>query len=97
MITEQPNGLYCRFSTIVDCPTHYNMTFDDYVKVIHYRGDLTLEGAQKEALDIVTNYNYDFENTMGQFVPNNMTQAKFNSIYEEMHEIVNEKTGMVTT
>ncbi|CCO11308.2 putative uncharacterized protein [Carnobacterium maltaromaticum LMA28] len=64
MITEQPNGLYCRFSTITDCPTHYNMTFDDYVKVIHDRGDLTLEGAQKEALDIVTNYNYDFENTI---------------------------------
>lgn len=94
MITEQPNGLYCRFSTIVDCPTHYNMTFDDYVKVIHGRGDLTFEGAQKEALDIVTNYNYDFENTMGQFNPSNMTQEKFDLIYEEMHEKVNEKTVM---
>lgn len=97
MITEQPNGLYCRFSTITDCPTHYNMTFDDYVKVIHDRGDLTLEGAQKEALDIVTNHNYDFENTMGRFEPNNMTQEKFDSIYVEMHEAVNEKTVMVLT
>lgn len=97
MITEQPNGLYCRFSTITDCPTHYNMTFDDYVKVIHDRGDLTLEGAQKEALDIVTNHNYDFENTMGRFEPNNMTQEKFDSIYVEMHEEVNEKTVMVST
>ena len=47
MITKQPNGLYCRFSTIVDCPTHYNMT-----------------------------------------------QEKFDSIYVEMHEEVNEKTVM---
>lgn len=22
-IVKQPNGLYCRFSTVVDCPTHY--------------------------------------------------------------------------
>ena len=25
-ISKQPNGLYCRFSTIVDTITHYNMT-----------------------------------------------------------------------
>ncbi|WP_413487003.1 hypothetical protein [Carnobacterium maltaromaticum] len=95
MITEQPNGLYCRFSTITDCPTHYNMTFDDYVKVIQDGAYFDFEGAKKEALDIVTNYNYDFENTMGQFIPNNMTQEKFDLIYEAMHEEVNGKTEMV--
>ena len=97
MITEQPNGLYCIFSKVTDCPTHYNMTFDDYVKVIHDRGYLTFEAAQKEAIYIVANHNYDFENTMGQFEPNNMTQEKFDSIYVEMHEAVNEKTVMVLT
>ena len=25
-IAKQPNGLYCRFSTVVDCVTHYDMT-----------------------------------------------------------------------
>lgn len=73
------------------------MTFDDYVKVIQDGAYLDFEGAKKEALDIVTNYNYDFENTMGQFVPNNMTQEKFDSIYVEMHEAINEKTVMVLT
>lgn len=32
-IAQQPNGLYCRFSTIVDTVTHYNMTKDDYIEV----------------------------------------------------------------
>lgn len=31
-IAQQPNGLYCRFSTIVDTVTHYNMTKDDYIE-----------------------------------------------------------------
>lgn len=33
-IAKQPNGKYCRFSSVVDCPTHINMAFDDYVKVL---------------------------------------------------------------
>lgn len=36
-IAKQPNGKYCRFSSVVDCPTHINMTFEDYVKVIMER------------------------------------------------------------
>lgn len=36
-IAQQPNGLYCRFSTIVDTVTHYNMTKDDYIEVCKNR------------------------------------------------------------
>ena len=25
-ISKQPNGLYCRFSSVTDCPTAWNMT-----------------------------------------------------------------------
>lgn len=32
-IARQPNGLLCRFSTIVDCVTHYNMTEEDYIEL----------------------------------------------------------------
>lgn len=32
-IARQPNSLLCRFSTIVDCITHYNMTDDDYIEM----------------------------------------------------------------
>lgn len=31
-IARQPNGLLCRFSTTVDCITHYNMTEQDYIE-----------------------------------------------------------------
>jgi len=30
-IAQQPNGLYCRFSSVVDCLTHINMTAEDYI------------------------------------------------------------------
>ena len=31
-IARQPNGLLCRFSTVVDCVTEYNMTDEDYIE-----------------------------------------------------------------
>ena len=31
IIAKQPNGLYCRISTIIDAPTHSNMTEQDYI------------------------------------------------------------------
>lgn len=32
-VSKQPNGLYCRFSTVVDCPTVWNMTREDYINM----------------------------------------------------------------
>ena len=29
-IARQPNGLLCRFSSIVECVTHFNFTDEDY-------------------------------------------------------------------
>ena len=31
-IARQPNGLLCRWSSIVDNLTHYNMTEEDYIE-----------------------------------------------------------------
>lgn len=31
---KQPNGLYGRFSTVVDAPTHYNFTKEDLIEEI---------------------------------------------------------------
>lgn len=76
-IAKQPNGLYCRFSTIVDCPTDWNMTFDDYVKIIENRGRLKLE-AIEEANDIVQNHLKPFQEVVERFVPNNMPEEEFN-------------------
>ena len=49
-IAQQPNGLYCRFSTIVDTVTHYNMTKDDYIEVCKDR--LGKKRGEEEANDI---------------------------------------------
>ena len=41
-IAKQPNGLYCRYSDIVDNITHHNMTEEDYI-------ELCVERAKEEA------------------------------------------------
>lgn len=44
-IARQPNGLLCRWSTIVDNITHYNMTEDEYIE---YRAERAREDARNE-------------------------------------------------
>lgn len=75
-VAKQPNGLYCRFSTIVDCPTDYNLTFDDYVDVIRMRGE-SKESALEEANDIIKNHLRPFQDVINSFIPNNMTEEEF--------------------
>lgn len=57
IIAKQPNGLYCRISTIIDAPTHSNMTKQDYI-------DLCVERAKKEAESVLENYCYDFDKAL---------------------------------
>ena len=54
MICKQPNGKYCRFSSIVDAPTHINMTEENYMEVC-------AERAKAEAKDTIENYLYPFD------------------------------------
>lgn len=84
-IAKQPNGKYCRFSTVVDCPTHINMTFEDYVKVIMARGYQEWK-AREEAQDIFDNYIYDFQEVVDRFVPNNMTNKEFQECLRKMKD-----------
>lgn len=84
-IAKQPNGKYCRFSTVVDCPTHINMTFEDYVKVIMERGYQEWK-AREEAQDVIDNYLYPFKAVEEYFVPNNMTEKEFKDILKEMED-----------
>lgn len=78
-IAKQPNGLYCRFSTVVDCPTHYNMTKEDYINDC-------CRGTKEEALDILENYLYSFSEVERRFAEGNMTKKEFEQILKEMHE-----------
>ena len=79
-IAKQPNGLYCRFSSVVDCLTHYNMTKEDYLN------NITGTVANKsEGLEILNSYLKPFSDVIESFVPNNMTQEKFDKIIKELY------------
>ena len=57
IIAKQPNGLYCRISTIIDAPTYSNMTKQDYI-------DMCVEKAKEEAESVLENYCYDFDRAL---------------------------------
>lgn len=56
-IVKQPNGKYCRFSTIVDCPTDWNMTEEDHIQIC-------MEKAKEEALKTLNNIRLDFKEVL---------------------------------
>ena len=81
-IAKQPNGLYCRFSTIVDTVTHYNMTGDDYVELCKDKfGD---KYGEEEANDIVKHYLHPFNDVIESFIPNNQSVEEFNVLLKRM-------------
>lgn len=87
-VTRQPNGLLCRFSSIVDCPTHHNMTDEQYI-------EMCAERAREEAKDALENHLKPFECVKEYFIDNNMTQEEFEKILKEM-EMPEEFIGFYT-
>lgn len=79
-IAQQPNGLYCRFSTTVGCPTHYNITREDYLRNITGTVRNRLDGK-----DTLENFLHPFSEVLDRFIPNNMTQQEFDKIVQEMN------------
>ena len=82
-ISRQPNGLYCRFSTIVDCPTDWNMTEEDYI-------ELCKQKAEEEARNTLERYLRPFEWVQEYFHPNNMTNEEFKKFLEDANTPVEE-------
>ena len=76
-IVRQPNGLYCRFSTVVDCPTDWNMTEQDYI-------DMKMETAKEEAIDTLKNHVKDFSMVKDRFRPTNMTRGEWDVFLNEV-------------
>jgi len=75
-IVKQPNGLYCRFSSVVDCPTNWNMTEQDYIELCKQR-------AEEEAKEILARHLRPFERVIEDFIPNNMTPEEFRAFLGE--------------
>jgi len=80
-IAKQPNGLYCRFSTVVDTITNMNMTEEDY---INYCVERAKEEAVREAKDVLKHWIHPFEEVKNSFHPGNNTIEEFNEMLHEM-------------
>ena len=66
-VCRQPNGLLCRFSTIVDCITDYNMSEEDYI-------EMCAEKAREEARNVIKNYIRPYEWIDEYFNDSNMSK-----------------------
>lgn len=71
-ISKQPNGLYCRFSTVVDCPTHYNFTREEYLDNI--TGTVN---SFRDGKDILERHVRPFSEVVDSFAPNNWSNQAF--------------------
>lgn len=80
-IARQPNGLYCRFSTIVDCPTHINMTREDYLNNV--TGTVA---SREEGVKILERYLQPFSEVEKKFIPNNMTERAFDVLLRKVSD-----------
>ena len=76
-VCRQPNGKLCRFSTVVDSVTHYNMTDDEYI-------EMCAERAREEARYIIESGLKSYNLIDKYFRPGNMTQEEFDKIKKEM-------------
>lgn len=84
-IAKQPNGLYCRFSTVVDTITHYNMTFDDYVNDVQMGiYGRNKDDAEKEAKYTIECFLKPFQEVIDRFIPNCQTKEEFNQLLGKM-------------
>jgi len=79
-IARQPNGKICRFSTVVDCITDYNLTDDEYV-------ELCAEKAREEARNTIQHYMKPYAWVDEYFKPMNMTAEEFKKIKKEMETV----------
>lgn len=77
VICRQPNGLLCRFSTIVDTVIHYNMTDEDYI-------EMCAENARIEAREMLDRKLHSFNDMISYFRPNCDDVAVFNEKLKEM-------------
>lgn len=66
-IARQPNGLLCRFSTVVDTVTHYNMTEEEYI-------EMCAQNARESARETIDRYIQPFDRVKEYFHPNNMSK-----------------------
>ena len=80
-IARQPNGLFCRFSTVVDSVTHWNMTEQEYIDFHKERYGVFSE---QNARDTLKNHLKPFEKIKNDFIPANDSVEEFQRMLKSM-------------
>ncbi len=81
-IAKQPNGLFCRFSTIVDTVTNINMTKEDYINLC--KNEFGEVKGEQEALDVLGYYLRPFQDVLDSYTPLNDSVEEFTQRLKEM-------------
>ena len=76
---KQPNGLYGRFSTVVDCPTDYNCTKEELIED-------AVETYRQELMEDFDKCCKSFDYMVSMFYDNSMTNEEFEKIKQEMSD-----------
>lgn len=95
-LIKQPNGRYCLFSSVVDCPIYVNLTEQDYI-------DIYMEYVKRDCLDYIKQVNENpchheiYENIDKYFHPNNMDREEFDKLKLVMETPVTEEDKFIIT
>lgn len=76
-IAKQPNGLYCRFSHVVGCPTHWNLTAEDYI-------ELCKQEAEEFAKNVLEHSVVPFDRVKESTAFYEMTEEQFQQFLKEV-------------
>lgn len=76
-ISQQPNGRYCLFSTVVDTVTHWDMTTEEYIEMCAEKARINARFELKHRL-------VPFSEVKRNFLPTNDSVEDFNAILIEM-------------
>lgn len=88
IFVKQPNGLYCRYSTITDCVTDYNFTEEDVRKHLTKKYEKEIDKTIEELKLGRNEWGWDFQDVVELCeeygMPNgNMSREEFNEFIEE--------------
>lgn len=79
-IARQPNGKLCRFSTIVDTVTHWNMTEEDYIEMCAERAREDAKWRLEKHEDFIES----FDEVIKSFIPREQSSEEFLQMLREM-------------
>ena len=79
-IARQPNGLLCRFSTVVDNITDYNMTDEEYIEMCAERG-------RQQARDVLEHNLHSYDEVLESvYVSDETAREKFEMLKKIMEQ-----------